>query len=135
MKYLTIIVAIIVVIGFAPYVFALTLNRSAYGSLGGGLDWVYTDKSYYAAFKMAIFPHSIVNSVCVVGNDILINDQVVSFSGGDLAIIKSDGSYAIKVSSDDDYITSKEFSSSVMGILGPVPHFKKFERTGPRIFN
>lgn len=126
-------ICLVVIFVAAPYSSSLFRCRSSLGYLGleENIGWVYVDKTHYDQFQIAYFPEDLTNRIGA-------NAGRIYFDGAPLArnessvFIHPNGLVETVPFSLSDYRTTTQFGGTIHGILGPLPHFKKFEISGPR---
>ena len=120
------------VVGLIPYGIAWTSYRSATGVLNHDLAYAFVDKTHFDDFKIVVYPPALKHAVSINENTLCFNGTPIDFAAGnDCALIGSSGELSFKGTTDLDYQTSANWDSSIVGLLGPVPHFKNIQREAP----
>ena len=122
----------VLIIGFIPYVIAVSSYRGSTGSIDGKQMYTLVDKTHFNCFKIAVYPTMLKSSFRSTKNVIYYNEMPIIFpDNNDCAIIDATGSISFRVTSDADYVTTTEWGSEIYGIFYRVPHFKSVQRERP----
>jgi len=125
------IIIVLLVIGSIPYFISLTSYSSSTGYIGNGIAYATSDKSHYQSFRIAYFENDLINRVRAKKGDFYIDGQLINNDSQSFFIHKDKTTQLIEFSVND-YEVSKDFSSGIYGIFGPVPHFKDYQIDAPK---